>query len=330
MDQKVEPARVLGVLFLAGASLALISLGLPHPPVHTALLGTLIIVSCVIGALVFFYADQVSARLMNAILFVATALVGASIYASEVAGGVYGSLFYWAALYAGLFCSRRMAAAHVVWIISVNAFVLTQVSNPIGFSPLTRWLLMAISIVVITGVTHWIAADRNRLDGERENRLLQADLLAHTDPLTGLPNRRAWDATIALALDLAGAQASPLCVAVIDVDNLKRVNDREGHAAGDALLQRAARTWKESLRDRDYIARYGGDEFALLLNGCALDEAEGIIERLRSSAPAGHTYSAGAAAWDGAETAADLIRRADASLYAAKAAGRDRLSLAVA
>jgi diguanylate cyclase (GGDEF)-like protein len=121
-----------------------------------------------------------------------------------------------------------------------------------------------------------------------------------------------------------------VCIALIDIDNLKVVNDRKGHAAGDLMLQAAAEHWKPLLRQGDYVARYGGDEFALLLNDCTLHAAQVIIERLRESAPAGQSYSAGVTAWNGDETAAALIRRADEGLYEAKSGGRNRLALVVA
>ena len=330
MGRKVEPARVLGVLFIAGATLALVSVLLPHPPLRLGLLSAVTATAYVVGAIVYRYADEVSDPLMNVVLFSAPVLIAGAVYSAQVTGGVYGALFYWVALFAGLFCTRRMAIAHVAWVMTVNAILLTQLDDPIGFSPITRWSLMAISVSVIAGVTSWIAADRNRIDAERQGLLDAADALANTDALTGLPNRRAWDATITLAVEEAVAKSAPLCVALIDVDNLKLVNDRDGHAAGDLMLQEAAGTWQEALRDRDYIARYGGDEFAVLLNGCELDEAENVVERLRQAARPGQSYSAGAACWDGIESAAELIARADGSLYRAKAEGRNRLALASA
>jgi diguanylate cyclase (GGDEF)-like protein len=330
MVRKVQPARVLGVLFMAGATLALVSILLPHPPLRLGLLGAAIITAYTAGALVFRYADQVSDLLMNAVLLSAPVLIGVAIYSAAVTGGVYGAMFFWVALFAGLFCTRRWVMAHVAWVMAVDAILLTLLDNPVGFSPITRWLLTAISIGVVAAVTNWIATDRNRIDAERQDLLAAADTLANTDALTGLPNRRAWDATVALALQEAAASGRPLCVALIDVDNLKLVNDRDGHAAGDEMLQEAADAWREVLRGRDYIARYGGDEFAVLLGDCDRDEAQNVVERLRQAAPLGHSYSAGAAAWDGEESVAELIARADGSLYRAKAAGRDRLALAPA
>ncbi len=330
MDRRVEPVRVLGVLFVAGATLALVSVLLPHPPIKLGLLGAVIATAYLLGAIIYRYADEVSERLMNVILFSGPVLIALAIYSAGVTGGVYGSLFYWVALFAGLFCTRRMAIAHVVWVMSVNAVLLTQLDDPVGFSPITRWLLMAFSVSVVTAVTSWIAAERRRIDAERQDLLAETDALANTDALTGLPNRRAWEATIALAAEQATAGSTSMCVALIDVDRLKVVNDRDGHAAGDRMLQEAAGVWQEELRGRDYVARYGGDEFGVLLRDCDLEEAQQVVERLRQAAPPGHSYSAGVAGWDGEESLDDLVARADRSLYSAKAAGRDRLALASA
>lgn len=330
MDRKVEPARVLAVLFMAGATLAVLSVLLPHPPLRPALFSVVVASSYSIGVIVFRYADEVSEKLLHGLLFLATVLIGAAIYASGFAGGVYGSLFFWVAVFAGLFFSPRMAAVHIGWVMAVNGLLLTQVEDPVGFSPVTRWVLSAIAISVVAAVTNWIVADRNRIDVERQGLLTAVSEMAHTDALTGLPNRRAWDVRVAQELERAGARMAPVCIALVDVDNLKAVNDRKGHAGGDLMLQAAAEHWKPLLRQGDYVARYGGDEFALLLTDCSLSDAQVIIERLRESAPDGQSYSVGAAAWNGDETAADLIRRADEGLYEAKSGGRNRLALAVA
>jgi diguanylate cyclase (GGDEF)-like protein len=119
-----------------------------------------------------------------------------------------------------------------------------------------------------------------------------------------------------------------VCVAVLDVDGFKGYNDDRGHLAGDALLSQAAEAWRSELRGGDVLARYGGDEFAALIPGRALDTAVVVVERLRRAAPGGCTCSAGVAMWDGAESATDLFGRADAALYVAKQSGRNQLAAA--
>jgi diguanylate cyclase (GGDEF)-like protein len=147
--------------------------------------------------------------------------------------------------------------------------------------------------------------------------------LAGTDALTGIANRRTWDQELPRELARSGRAGRPLCVALVDHDHFKAFNDRHGHQAGDRLLKAAAAAWQDSLRTGDLLARYGGEEFALLLPDCGLHDATVIAERLLTAQPEG-TCSIGLAAWDGVETAAQLVARADQALYAAKQGGRNR------
>lgn len=158
---------------------------------------------------------------------------------------------------------------------------------------------------------------------------------AGTDPLTGLANRRAFDA----ALDrlLAGG-AGGGCVAVLDLDFFKRVNDRYGHHAGDRVLVAFADIARGAVREGDLVARLGGEEFGLLLPGADPDRARRICERVRSvvaetGVPVGETVvrvtaSIGLAVPVAGATRAEVLRAADEALYQAKADGRDRLRLA--
>jgi diguanylate cyclase (GGDEF)-like protein len=152
--------------------------------------------------------------------------------------------------------------------------------------------------------------------------------LAQRDALTGLANRRAWELALPMALDHARRDGSALTLAVLDLDHFKRYNDRHGHQAGDRLLKEAAAAWSGGLRTGDLLARYGGEEFALLIPGGAVAQAVELLDRLRPLTPSGQTFSAGVAVWDGQESSEALFARADAALYEAKGAGRNRAALA--
>ncbi len=115
---------------------------------------------------------------------------------------------------------------------------------------------------------------------------------------------------------------------MLDLDHFKRFNDTRGHQTGDRLLKEVAVAWNDELQPSDILARYGGEEFALALPACPLAQAQSIVERLRSRVPYEQSCSAGIACWNGSETAADLLDRADHALYRAKAAGRDQVVLA--
>lgn len=159
---------------------------------------------------------------------------------------------------------------------------------------------------------------------ERAELLGRLTMMARTDDLTGLPNRRAWDEELGRELARARREGSPLTIAMIDLDHFKDYNDDHGHQAGDRLLKQAGAAWRGALRETDLLARYGGEEFAIALPGCDLDASLQLVERLRAVTPAYQSCSAGVVAWDGFESEANLVGRADRALYAAKQAGRDR------
>jgi diguanylate cyclase (GGDEF)-like protein len=146
--------------------------------------------------------------------------------------------------------------------------------------------------------------------------------LAHTDELTGLLNRRAWDAALDTAIAMAARRDEPLCVALIDIDDFKAVNDAHGHVAGDELLAEMTGAWLGQVRRGDTLARTGGDEFAVLLPDCSLEAAHDVLDRMQGAGRP-TTASIGLAQWDGVESAVTLTRRADAAMYRAKAVGRD-------
>ncbi len=117
-------------------------------------------------------------------------------------------------------------------------------------------------------------------------------------------------------------------LAMLDLDRFKDFNDTRGHPAGDRLLKETAAAWREELRAGDFLARIGGEEFALLLPVCATEDALMVIERLRGRIPCEQTCSAGVVIHEPGESSEMLMTRVDAALYSAKAAGRDRVSLA--
>jgi diguanylate cyclase (GGDEF)-like protein len=146
--------------------------------------------------------------------------------------------------------------------------------------------------------------------------------LARLDELTGLPNRRAWNDELPRILERARRDNAPVSVALLDLDHFKRFNDAYGHPAGDRLLKEAAAAWHGAIRGVDTLARYGGEEFIVLLPHCGTEEAVQVLTRALAATPLGQTFSAGVATWNQTETSDELIARADAVLYAAKAAGR--------
>jgi diguanylate cyclase (GGDEF)-like protein len=181
---------------------------------------------------------------------------------------------------------------------------------------------------------------------EAQQRLQQAneelDRMAHTDALTGLANRRLLLMRIDEEIARAQRSGSPLALLMIDLDHFKRVNDRHGHLAGDAVLAAAGMALRALKRPSDVAARYGGEELALLVPDADRAAAGAVAARVRrmlgelvhrdaGGAEFRVTASVGVAVLgDEVSDASSLIARADAALYGAKDAGRDRVCIATA
>lgn len=175
---------------------------------------------------------------------------------------------------------------------------------------------------------------------EMERAAQQLRDSASRDALTGLLNRGRFDEVLASEFLMATESGWPLTIGFIDLDHFKAVNDTYGHQVGDAVLLRVANILASHLRERDFIMRYGGEEFVALLPGTGIEQALGVFERLRQAvADEVHQGEAGArfhttvsiglaAHMDGARRVAspfDLVRSADRALYEAKRAGRNRI-----
>ena len=154
---------------------------------------------------------------------------------------------------------------------------------------------------------------------------------ARSDPLTGLANRRHLHEFLSHEVSRAARTSEPLSFAILDLDHFKAFNDTWGHAAGDRALKQFANRISERVRAQDVVARFGGEEFCVLLPNTTIDDAARVLAELQRNTdePPGHriTFSGGIAQWAVGESVDALVARADAALYRAKAAGRDRVHI---
>jgi diguanylate cyclase len=176
---------------------------------------------------------------------------------------------------------------------------------------------------------------------ELEQDLVDATTLLREDPLTGVLNRRGLDEACSVEVARSQRAGRPLCLALLDVDNFKRVNDRHGHLVGDRALHHLASIIRSTVRPTDLIARYGGEEFVILLPDTELEEAVQVMVRVQRQLTreiflAGNerlliTFSAGVALCPAGENAqSQALACADAALYRAKHGGKNRVEAAQA
>jgi diguanylate cyclase (GGDEF)-like protein len=206
---------------------------------------------------------------------------------------------------------RGGASGAIVAVLLTAVWVQVEQSG-IGDS---GYLVRAMAYFGVGLVVGWQSDRRNEAERQTDGWVD----LATRDPLTGVANRRGWDERVTMELGRAQRSGESLCVALVDLDKLKLVNDNEGHAAGDRLLVASAQAWSLAIRDVDLIARLGGDEFAVLLPACEQAAAGEVVERMRAATPNHHPFSAGIATWDHVQSATKLVGRADQALYRAKA-----------
>ena len=261
-----------------------------------------------VGLTLFAAGAKVAAVYLHVTVVLFVALVGIMVAVAATEQGLMLSAlgYTWTAVYVAFFFRPQAARRYAALIITALGFSLLLARAP---AAVLVWLTISTMVWVAVAIL------------TRLNARLRAE--AHTDSLTGLLNRTGFAVAAARQRAVAERRGEPLALAVIDLDNFKLTNDRGGHAAGDRLLVELAGVWTASLRPGDLLARFGGDEFVLLLAGTAEDQLENVLARLARAHPA--SWTAGAVLCSDQESLDDAIDRADARLYVAKGPRRNAI-----
>lgn len=220
--------------------------------------------------------------------------------------------------------SRQFGALVLMSVCYLSLFILGRIDP--SWSPVFLLFIVGVSgCLALSGLIE-LRGQVSKIEHELSE--------ARIDGLTGLANRRAFDEELERRLSEKSHQGTSFCLALLDIDHFKQINDKYGHLTGDTILTKGvAEAIRDTKRTMDLAARYGGDEFAIIFPSCSLDEATAAAERLRATiaqwqlpledALLSVTVSIGVAEAAENEDVESFVSRTDKSLYAAKQNGRD-------
>ena len=301
-DTLIEASTWLSLLEIGGSTVSLLTiiLAIYNQDILPIYPDIAVFILC-LGVTTLLLRRFIKVWMLHAQLAVATVLVSYVLYASNRTDpAVFTAVFFaWIVIYAFSFMPPRHALRHLVLVL-LGAAIAFGTGSDIT-SPLGDWLFISGSAIVTAVFTLRLVT-----------RLADA---SHTDQLTGLPNRRYVE-------DRIWPPNSTFGLALIDLDRFKELNDSEGHVAGDSALQRLARDWRREIRTGDTLARWGGDEFLLVMPNSTTSEVLAVLERLFDvshplSLSAGFTTASPQTPLD------ELLRACDKALYRAKARSED-------
>jgi two-component system, sensor histidine kinase LadS len=253
----------------------------------------------------------------------------------------YITLFTFSMVGLGLVAQRRGREQAGIFVVATLASMLGTLVTTLavmGVVPFNIVTFHAVEAGVMLEATIWALALGLRLRRQREDGARARELAEH-DPLTGLHNRRGFLEQALPVYLTASRNARPLSAIVLDIDHFKRINDRHGHAGGDRTLTDVAERIRAACRGGDIVARWGGEEFVMLLPETGAEQARMLAERLRETfaktpllladgQPVAFTASFGVAVRADGMSLDQLLQAADMALYRAKDAGRDRVAMA--
>jgi diguanylate cyclase (GGDEF)-like protein len=304
--RRPAPVALLSALYAISGALCLLAAVRPtDTATPVSLLWVLAVIGLLGGAAIWVLGARLTGEALHAAVAATSLLIGVLAWRSATPVGIVGlgPVLIAVGLYAAHFFSLRAARAHVLLLVLV-ASAGAWAARPSGF--VVQWAVLVVATIALTEVQARLA--------------LQLRTAAATDPLTGVANRRAWEAEATRSLAHAARTGEPLSFAILDLDHFKDVNDRLGHGAGDDLLRDLTSGWTHRLRQADLLGRYGGDEFVLCLPATDRPGAEEILQRLAASHE--FAWSGGVATVEEGDTLSSVLARADADLYRQKRSGR--------
>ncbi|UDY37633.1 GGDEF domain-containing protein [Dermatobacter hominis] len=311
----VEATVAMAALFAAGALLCIPTLAFhPWPEVRTAGVAFNFASAVATATVLYVGRHRVGSRVRAAVLVLGIFDVAFALYLGDggPATALYSVLYVWIGVYLALEFATRQIVGYLALSAASGAAALAFVCEPAA--AVTIGTTTVVSTAAATVVVAMLA------------RRIKA--MAAVDPLTGAANRRALADHISVLS--ARRHRRPVAVIVLDLDGFKHVNDRFGHAAGDSLLVDAAACWSAMLRPGDLLARSGGDEFVVVLDGCDEDRAVLVANRLARATPGPVTASVGIACSDSCESLELLMAAADQAAYRSKADGGAKVTMTAA
>ncbi|QWZ07931.1 GGDEF domain-containing protein [Nocardioides panacis] len=299
-------ARVLTSACLAASALSAFCSLVPFSPTApTRFSALLAVVAAALGGTLWASRRRLAQGVVHAVIGLVVVLVSGCVALSTtpVGAAVTAFGFVWIAIFVAWFHPGVATRLHTA-AIGVGLLVGLACSDAPAL--VQTWVFVMATVAGVAGTLDVLV-----------RRLRRA---ADHDQLTGLLNRSAFLAAARRTLRQPPARRGPVSVAVLDLDDFKLVNDRDGHAAGDRLLVDLATSWQATVRRTDVLARYGGDEFVLLMPDTTATDAAELLYRLGAANTASR-WTAGVAQWAG-EPLEEWIARADADLYRRKARQR--------
>jgi diguanylate cyclase (GGDEF)-like protein len=291
LDELAQMGRISGGLWIVGALVGVVGAFLPgasHQGLGWVLGLSALVLAYGVGSVTGLIPWQRASLTALAVGMVVTVpVVGLAIYLSGGAISYVEPLLACSLLYAAFFFPARWAWPLSVELVLVAGAPLLYDERAVDYAFPSRYFALACAFLAVTSVA--VGLKRRLVEAEARQRDM-----ANRDPLTGIGNRRAFDATLhrELAARMApngkrGADLVPLTLMILDLDDFKAINDHYGHQVGDAVLCTAAERAREVLRSTDTLARIGGDEFAVIAPGAQGEGARRMAEAIRTAVSAG-------------------------------------------